>query len=108
EVYIRCRAVGKAGLSGGCGRQRHGGPIGGGGGNELIGAMRKIAFEVRHDGYNSALDVPRSIFELRGQQKSYSPLVRVVVRTERAAFLQGEQRLACRISIVRKRRDLGP
>ena len=49
--------------------QSHRRPVGRGGGNPLVGAVREAALEVRLERDRPAPHVPRPVFELRGQQE---------------------------------------
>ena len=72
---------------------RHCGPVGRRRGDPLVVSVGKAALEVRLERYGTAPQVPRSVFELRGQKEFDPPLVGRIGRRDGAGLFQGHQGL---------------
>jgi hypothetical protein len=72
-------------------QHRDRGPRGAGGGNPLVFTMRKLAVEVRLKWPRTAPHEPRTVIELRAQEKVQPTLIRGVARGD-AGFVQRDQR----------------
>lgn len=74
----------------------------------MIVPVRETGIEVRLEGRRSTPHVPRSIRELRSQQKPDAAIERRIAACDHAGLGEGGQRLAGRVGIARERWDLRP
>jgi len=74
----------------------------------LIVTVWKLTVEVGLERWRSGPDEPRSVFHLRVNEVSYSPLISRVIRGYDARLPQGYKRLARRIGIGGQSGNLSP